>query len=126
MEGDYRNFPSRSFCLTLPEHFVEETFSAVIRKISESEKIYGKEVGRGEHRKFPSIIFCLKMPKSFVGESFSLSLFSGIEKINASEGFVTIFRRIVFVSQYRNISKKNEEPFCAVFQKISGSENFYG
>ena len=53
---------------TLPKHFVEETFSAVFRKISESEKFYGKELGRGEYRKFPSIIFCLKMPKNFVGE----------------------------------------------------------
>ena len=103
MEGDYRNFPSKNFCLTLPKHFVEETFSAVFRKISESEKFYGKELGRGEYRKFPSIIFCLKMPKNFVGESFSLSLIPGIEKIIASEGYVTILRRIVFLSQYRNI-----------------------
>ena len=103
MEGDYRNFPLKNFCLTLPKHFLEETFSAVLRKISESEKIYRKRLGRGEYRKFPSIIFCLKMPKIFVEESFSLSLISGIEKNNASEGYVTIFRRIVFVSQYRNI-----------------------
>ena len=73
MEGDYRNFPSRNFCLTLPKHFVEEPFSAVLQKIAENEKIYGNEFGRGEYRKFPSIIFCLKMPKNFVGEFFSLS-----------------------------------------------------
>ena len=79
----------------------------MFRKNSESEKIYGKELGRGEYRKFPSIIFCLKMPKNFVGESFSLSLSSGIEKINASEDYVMIFRRIVFVSQYRNIPQRN-------------------
>ena len=48
--------------------------------------------------------FCLKVPKSSVGETFSLSFFSGIEKIYASEGYVTVFRRIFFVSQYRNIS----------------------
>ena len=61
-----------------------------------------KELGRGEYRKFPSILICLKKPKNFVGESFSLSLISGIEKIDASEGYVTIFCRMVFVSQYRN------------------------
>ena len=75
----------------------------MLQKIAESEKNCGKEMGRGEYRKFSSTIFCLKMPKNFVGESFSQSLISGIEKINASEGYVTIFRRIVFVSQYRNI-----------------------
>ena len=73
MRGEYGIFPSKFFCLTVPKQFVEELFSAVLEKIAESEKIYGKELGRGEYRKFPSIIFCLKMPKNFVGESFSLS-----------------------------------------------------
>ena len=79
MEGDYRNFPSKNFSLTLPKHFVEETFSAVFRKTTDGEKVYGKELRRGEYREFPSLFFCLKMPKNFVGESFSLSLLSGIE-----------------------------------------------
>ena len=48
--------------------------------------------------------FCLTVPKNFVGEPFSVSLISGIEKSNASEGYVTIFRRKIFVSHYRNIS----------------------
>ena len=99
MEGDYRNFPWKKVCLTVQKHFLEETFSAVFQKIAESEKLYGKELGRGEYRKFPSIIFCLKMPKNFVGESFSLSLISGIENIYDSEGYVTIFRRNYFFSQ---------------------------
>ena len=43
------------------------------------------------------------MPKNIVGETFSVSLISGIEKIYASEGYVTIFRRKIFVLQYRNI-----------------------
>ena len=59
-----------------------------------------------------------------VGEPFSVSLVSGIEKIYASEGYVTIFRRKSFVSQYRNISWG--EPFCDVFQKISVSQKIYG
>ena len=75
----------------------------MLQKNAESEKNNGKELGRGEYRKISSMFFSLKMPKNFVGESFSLSLISGIEKINASEGYVNIFRRIVFVSQYRNI-----------------------
>ena len=48
--------------------------------------------------------FCLTVPENFVGEPFSVSLISGIEKFYASEGYVTIFRRNFFVSQYRNIS----------------------
>ena len=72
MEGDYRSFPSKNFCLTLPKHFVEETFSAVFRKISESENFSGKELGTGEYQKFPSISFCLKMPKNFEEERGTL------------------------------------------------------
>ena len=47
--------------------------------------------------------FFLSVPKEAVGEPLSLSSISGIEKICASEGYVTIFRRKFFVSQYRNI-----------------------
>ena len=48
--------------------------------------------------------FCLTGPKNFVVEPFSPSLISGIGKVYASEGYVTIFRRKFFVSQCRNIS----------------------
>ena len=66
------------FCLTVPNHFVEEPFCAVFQKTSGGEKVYGKG-GGGEYRNFPSKIFCLKVPKHFVGESFSLLFNSGIE-----------------------------------------------
>ena len=63
------------------------------------------------------------MAKNFVEEPSSLSLISGIEKIYASEGYVTILC-LYFLSH----SAENfvEEPFCAVFQKTSGSEKVYG
>ena len=48
--------------------------------------------------------FCLTVPNNFVVEHFCPSLISGIEKVYASEGYVTIFRPKLFVSQYRNIS----------------------
>ena len=48
--------------------------------------------GGGKYPDFPSKVFCLTVPKNFVGEPFSVSLFSGVEKIRASEGYVTIFR----------------------------------
>ena len=44
----------------------------------------------GKYQDFPSKFFCLTVPKNFVGEPFSVSLISGIEKICASEGYVTI------------------------------------
>ena len=58
----------------------------------------------GEYQDFQSKIFRLTVPKNFVGEPFSVSLISGIEKFYASEGYVTIFGRKFFVSQYLNIS----------------------
>ena len=36
------------------------------------------------------------MPKDFLQEPFSVSLFSGIEKFYALEGYVTFFCRILF------------------------------
>ena len=48
--------------------------------------------------------FLSQNAEKFRTGNFYLSLFSGIENVYASEGFVTIFRRNVFVSQYRNIS----------------------
>ena len=50
--------------------------------------------GRGKYQDFPSKLLCLAVPKKFVGQPFSVLLTSGIEKVYASEGFVTTFRRI--------------------------------
>ena len=59
------------------------------------------------------------MPKNFVGEPFSVSLISGIEKFYASESYVTILCRNFFLTVPKNFMG---ESFCAVFQKMSGSE----
>ena len=48
---------------------------------------------------------------------------SGIEKLYASEGYVTILSNFFCLTVPKNFV---EEPFCAVFQKISGSEKVYG
>ena len=48
--------------------------------------------------------FRLTVPTKFVGKPFSLSLASGTKIVYASEGYVTIICRKVFVSQNRNIS----------------------
>ena len=68
------------------------------RKFLVAKKFMDK---RGDHD-FPPKIFCLTVPKNFVGEPFSVSLVSVIEKIYASEGYVTIICRIFFVSVPKN------------------------
>ena len=56
------------------------------------------------------------MLKIFLGEPFSLKLISSIEKIYASDGYVTIFRRKFFCL---TLSKHFvEEPFCDCFRKV--------
>ena len=67
-------------------------------------KKFMEKNGEGDYRKIPSKIFCLNVPKHFVGETLSFSLGSGNEKFYASDGYVTIFRRNFFVSQYQNFS----------------------
>ena len=47
----------------------------------------------GEYQDFPWKVFCRIVPKHFVEEPFRLSLFSGIDKFYAEEGYVTRFLR---------------------------------
>ena len=64
------------------------------------------------------------MPEKFVGEPFSKSPFSGIGKIYASDGYVTIFYQKTFCL---TVPKRFvAEPFCAVFHKTCDSEKVYG
>ena len=72
--------------------------------------------GCGEYQDFPSKLLCLAVPKKFVGQPFSVLLTSGIEKVCASEGYVTILRRKFFVPQYRNILKGTL--LCCVSEKF--------
>ena len=43
--GLCHDFPSKTFDLLVPKHFVEEPFYAVFQKKSGSEKVHGKEGG---------------------------------------------------------------------------------
>ena len=64
------------------------------------------------------------MPRSFVGQAFKVSLLSGLEKTNASEGYVmSQFSVDIFCLTVPRIFVR--EPFCAVFQKVSGTELVY-
>ena len=71
---------------------------------------------------FLSKYFFLTVPKTFIKERFSVSVISAIEKISASEGYVTIFCRIFFcLTMSKNFIK--ERFSVSVF---SGIEKFNG
>ena len=67
--------------------------------------------------------FVSKCRKNFVGEPCSLSLISGIEEFYASEVMSQFPSKVFCLTVPKHFV---EEPFYAVFQKISGSEKFYG
>ena len=48
--GEYQEFPSKYFCLTLPKNFVGERFCDVFKKNSGSEKAFRKKRGQGVSR----------------------------------------------------------------------------
>ena len=69
----YHNFPSKTFCLTVPKNFVD--IPSIIQKIWGIEKlciIGGITIFRRK--------FFVSVPKNFVKEPFSVSLISGIKK----------------------------------------------
>ena len=67
--GEYQDFPSKIFCLTVRKFSVGESFTVAV--ISGSEKLYGQE-GRGEYQDFPSKLFCLTVPKISLGNPLLL------------------------------------------------------
>ena len=72
--GEYQDFPSKHFCLTVPKNFVEEPFRVSL--VSGIEKFY---TSKG-YVTFFCRNFFLTVPKIFAGEAFSVSLISSIEK----------------------------------------------
>ncbi len=74
--GEYQDFPSKFFCLTVPKIFVGEPFSVSL--ISGMQKFL---CFRGLCHDFQSKIFCLAVPKHFVEEPFS----SVFQKTSGSE-----------------------------------------
>ena len=119
---EYHKLLSKFCCLTVPKNFVVETFCAVFQKLSGSEKkVMDKKGGAS---RFSVESFLSNSAEKFVVEPFSVSLISGTEKIYASQGYLTIFRRKFFCL---TVPKHFvDEAFCAVFQKNSGSKKVYG
>ena len=74
--GEYQDFPSKIFYLTVPKISVVES---TVGLISGTKKVW-RRGGGGEYQDFPSKIFCLTVTKISVGESFKVAFFSGTKK----------------------------------------------
>ena len=108
------------------DNFSSESAEKFRRRTHQSFINFGYRKGLNERVGGSVKIFRLKflvsLPKNFVGEPFSLSLNSSIERIYASEGYVTIIRLIFFVSQCRKISYSNPSVLC--FRKFPVAKKF--
>ncbi len=93
--GEYQNFPSKIFCLTVPKFSVGESFTVAL--ISGSEKVW---IGGWEYQDFPLKNFCLTVPKTSVGESFTVALFFG------EEGGIKILRRKILSHSAENFRRE--------------------
>ena len=93
---EYQDFPSKTFCLTVPRNFVRRPF--IVSLLSGAEKVWIRE--RGEYQDLPSKTFCLTVPRNSVGKPFSVSTPSGAEEVWIREGGgnIRIFRRENFLS----------------------------
>ena len=80
--GEYKDFLSKFFFLTVPKEFVREPFRVSL--ISDMEKIFASEVNVTIFD-FLSKFFCLTVPKNFLGEPFSAVFHKifGSEKVYA-------------------------------------------
>ena len=86
------------------EKVVGNTSVLCFRKFPVAKKFMDKKGRERSIKIFRHNFFVSQCRKNFVGEPFHVLLVSGIEKSYASEGYVSIFCRKFFVSQYRNIS----------------------
>ena len=117
--GRYHDFPSKSFCLTVPKYFIGEHFGV-------PENFFNRKfscIGGGHHGFVEIFLSHRTETKSFVKEPFCFPKnFWYRKKFLDKRGHITIFSRNFYVSQCRKISWVNP----TVFQKISGFEKFYG
>ena len=120
-EGEYQDFPSKIFCLTVPKNFVGEPFRVSL--ISGIEKFYAQEG-------YVTTFRCLAVPKKFrtrtvLGcDSENFRGRKSLDKREGGGGSIKIYRPKFLCLTVPKISVA--EPFSAVFQKIPGSEKVYG
>ena len=101
--GEYRYFPSKIFCLTVPKHFVEEPFSAVFRKLLVLKKFIEKIGERGVSKVSVEISLSLIAETIRRGTLNSFISF-GNRKCLCFRGLCHIFPWNFSNSEYRTIS----------------------
>ena len=94
---EYHNFLSNFLCLGAGKISYGNPSVLCLRKVLVANNIMDKR--EGEVSRFSFENFLSNCAKKIVGELLTVSLISGIEKFFASEGYVTIFHRKIFVSQ---------------------------
>ena len=100
--GEYQDFPSKIFCLTVPKISVWEILYCCINFG------YRKSLdGRGGVSRFSVENFLSYSAENLPTESFTVALFSGTEKVWIRErgGVIKFFRRKIFVSQRRKVRR---------------------
>ena len=91
-----------------------------LRKFPVAKNFMDKR-GGGSIKIFRRKFFCLTVPKKFAGEFFSISLLSlGQENGDGNHDFPSKLLCLAVPKHFVG------EPFCAVFEKISGSKKLYG
>ena len=107
--GEYQEFPSNIFYLTVPKNFVGEALSASQISSNENVWIRGGGVSRVSAERF-----CLTEPKQFIGEHFGVSDKFFYRKFSCiGRGDITVLSEL-FVSQDRT------ENFCTGTLLFSG------
>ena len=119
-EVEYQEFPSKVFCLTVPETFLEEFFCDVFQKISGSEKVLEQKWGVSR--------FYFENFVSHSVENFRRGALLCCVQENFRKPKSFMDKREV---EYQEFPSKNfcptvpkkfvGEPFCDVFQKSSVS-----
>ena len=77
--GEYHDFPSKIFCLTVPKLSVGEHFTVAL--VSGIKKVWIRERGGGSIKIFRRKFFVSQSRKNSYGEPYSVSLIAGTEKV---------------------------------------------
>ena len=118
--GLCNDFLSKNFCLTVPKHFVVEPFCAVFQKNSGSKIFIDK---KGGISRVSVENFLSDSAEKFRSGTLQCVINFGYRKILCFKGLCNDF----LSKKFCLIVPKHfvVEPFCAVFQKISGSKKVY-
>ena len=113
--GEYQEFPSNIFCLTVPKNFVGEALSA--SQISSNENVW---IRGGEYQEFPSKDIVSLNRNNSLENTLVFQANSFIENFHAKEGGTSRFcQNYCLAGPKRKVLYRNP----SVFRKTSGIEN---